>query len=109
MINCNMNSVDMPDQPHSLIVRVVSSVLGKLISGHGDSPRRGFYSDCSFLKFESSYAPDVTIESYLERIRKYSRCSDACFVMSLVYVDRLIEAKQLVLTPLNVHRLLVTR
>ena len=61
------------------------------------------------MKFQSSYAPDVTIEAYLERIRRYSRCSDACFVMTLVYVDRLIETKNLMLTSLNVHRLLITR
>lgn len=62
-----------------------------------------------FMKFQSSYAPDVSVEAYLERIRKYSRCSDACFVMALIYVDRMIETRGLTLTTLNVHRLLITR
>lgn len=61
------------------------------------------------MKFQSSYAPEVTIEAYLDRIRRYSRCSDACFVMALVYVDRLIETRGLILTKLNAHRLLITR
>lgn len=125
----------MQEPHHSLIVRVVSSVLDKLISGHVESPKvrlnskplRCFGSICSpavsfffsiqhtlgcgneFMKFQSSYAPDVSIESYLERVRRYSRCSDACFVMALIYVDRLIESKNLVLTTLNAHRLLITR
>jgi len=60
------------------------------------------------MKFQSSYAPDVSVEAYLERIRKYSRCSDACFVMALIYVDRMIETRGLTLTTLNVHRLLIT-
>ena len=128
-------SGEMQEPQYSLIVRVVSSVLDKLISGHVDSPKVLFAAaftlyltarytyiillsfslqrtlGCGneFIKFQSSYAPDVTIESYLERIRRYSRCSDACFVMSLIYVDRLIESKNLILTTLNAHRLLITR
>jgi hypothetical protein len=59
-------------------------------------------------KFQSSYVPEVAVEQYLERIRSYSRCSDACFIMSLVYLDKLIEKQCLVLTSLNVHRLMIT-
>jgi len=59
-------------------------------------------------KFQCSYAPDVSIISYLERIRKYAKCSDCCFVISLIYIDRMIEACNVVLTSLNVHRLLIT-
>jgi hypothetical protein len=60
-------------------------------------------------KFQSSYAPEVTLLAYLERIYKYARCSDSCFVMALIYIDRLIEFRNIVLTNLNVHRILITR
>lgn len=135
MCDSKANQGEMQEPHHSLIVRVVSSVLDKLISGHVESPKVRLNSKpsarnesaCSlslplyihiqhtlgcgneFMKFQSSYAPDVSIESYLERVRRYSRCSDACFVMALIYVDRLIESKNLVLTALNAHRLLITR
>ncbi len=107
-----------------MIVKVVSNVLEKLVVGckvifflpkffqniflfsiftQSTSANQG-----CFVKFQSSYAPEVSIHSYLDRIRKYSRCSDSCFIMSLIYIDRLIETRQLILTPLNVHRLLIT-
>lgn len=95
-----LSSTDAP----ALIVRVVSSIVNKSIRGNADV----IIHDGSFLKFQSSYAPEVSVESYLERIRKYSRCSDSCFIMALVYVDRLIEKKGLVLSRLNAHRLLIT-
>ena len=46
--------------------------------------------------------------AYLERIKKYARCSDSCFVVALIYIDRLIETQNVVLTSLNVHRLVIT-
>lgn len=45
--------------------------------------------------------------SYLARIRRYSKCSDACLVLTLVYVDRAIETKGLLLSALNIHRLII--
>jgi hypothetical protein len=60
-------------------------------------------------KFQSSYPPEVSIHAYLERIKKYARCSDSCFVVALIYIDRMIEIRNVVLTSLNVHRLIITR
>ena len=50
----------------------------------------------------------MTVLAYLERIKKYARCSDSCFVVALIYIDRLIETQNVVLTSLNVHRLVIT-
>lgn len=58
--------------------------------------------------FQSSVVPDISIHSYLERIALYSKCSEACFVIALVYIDRLIEAQEISVTLYNVHRLFIT-
>ncbi len=60
-------------------------------------------------RFQSSYPPEVTIEAYLDRIHKYARCSESCFIVALIYIDRVIEYKNLVLTNLNIHRIVITR
>lgn len=62
-----------------------------------------------FVKFQSSYEPDVSIEFYIDRIHKYSKCSDTCLVIMLIYIDRLIERRGLVLSSLNAHRVILTR
>lgn len=43
------------------------------------------------------------------RILKYAACSSECFVLALVYIDRLIQRNDLVLSTLNVHRIIITR
>ena len=52
--------------------------------------------------------PEMSIWDYLARIKTYSRCSDSCFIVALIYIDRAIEIKNLVLSHLNVHRILIT-
>lgn len=46
----------------------------------------------------------VTICSIL----KYASCSNECFVLALVYIDRLIQRNNFLLTDLNVHRVVIT-
>ncbi|EFJ22391.1 hypothetical protein SELMODRAFT_416667 [Selaginella moellendorffii] len=61
------------------------------------------------MVFSGLKAPSISIEKYLERIFKYTNCSPACFVVGYVYIDRLSHKHpDLPITPLNVHRLLVT-
>jgi hypothetical protein len=59
-------------------------------------------------KFCSSYAPAVSVEAYLHRIRKYAKCSDSCFIVALIYTDRVINSHKFNLTSLNVHRMILT-
>jgi hypothetical protein len=59
--------------------------------------------------FHGLRAPSISIAKYLERIFKYTSCSPSCFVVGYVFLDRLIHRQpDLLVTSLNVHRLLVT-
>ncbi|XP_076942045.1 cyclin-P3-1-like, partial [Bidens hawaiensis] len=58
--------------------------------------------------FHGSRAPTLTIQQSIDRIYKYSRCSPSCFVGAHIYIDRLIQSQSIILTSLNVHRLLIT-
>lgn len=86
------------------IIRVLSAVLTQLIDVNQKSNTRQHF----ITKFQSSYAPNITIQAYLERINKYAKCSPNCFIVALIYIDRLIEIRNIVLTSLNVHRILIT-
>lgn len=41
-------------------------------------------------------------------IHKYASCSNECFVLALIYIDRLIQRNNFLLTELNVHRVVIT-
>jgi len=58
--------------------------------------------------FHSSVPPPVSIQDYIKRLRRYFRCSDECFVLALVYIDRIGKRHaSMAVCELTVHRLLV--
>jgi hypothetical protein len=59
--------------------------------------------------FHSVKLPKVSLCSYASRIHKYFRCTDECFVLCLVYIDRIVKHNPDVqVTDLTCHRLLLT-
>lgn len=86
------------------IIEVLSRVLTQLI----DLNRNVTSKQQLITKFQSSYPPTISILAYLERINKYAKCSPNCFIIALIYIDRLIETRNVILSNLNVHRVLIT-
>merc|ERR1712188_299798 len=41
--------------------------------------------------FHSVRAPPLTVRDYLSRIARYFQCSFECFVLALVYIDRIVK------------------
>jgi len=93
----------------SSLIRVLGLVLGRLVEMNRQMMIEGGSSNVQMItKFQSSVVPDVTIEAYLERIHKYARCSESCFIVALIYIDRIVELKNFVISNLNVHRVIIT-
>ena len=53
--------------------------------------------------------PGISIHDYAARLLKYMHCSNACIVISIIYIDRLIQMNSVIpVHPLTIHRLLLT-
>lgn len=62
------------------------------------------------FRFDAVSVPEVAIGDYLERLRCFFLCSPECFVLAMIYIDRLVRLYdgKVVLCSLNIHRILVT-
>ncbi|KAD3069234.1 hypothetical protein R6Q59_016724 [Mikania micrantha] len=59
--------------------------------------------------FDSHETPDMTIQSYLERIFKYTKAGPSVYVVAYVYIDRFCRSQpEFRINGRNVHRLLIT-
>lgn len=86
------------------LVQVLSFILEKMVSTNSDPG----VDRSQVTKFHAEKVPTISIANYLSRIFKYASCSPECFVLSLIYIDRLIDRHDFVLTYLNVHRIILT-
>jgi len=93
------------DNQNNLLLEVIASVLDELVR-KGEEERKT--SKCTTTKFHGLRAPSINLTDYLQRISQFSGCSNECFVLMLVYVDRLVTNKGIPLDALNVHRLVIT-
>ena len=87
------------------IVKVLATVLDRLVVANGSLART---DPGQVTKFHAMKAPGIGIQQYLERIHKYASCSNECFILALIYIDRLIQSNNFLLTDLNVHRVVIT-
>lgn len=90
------------------VVAALAAVLDRLVARNEQ-----FANTPSAVKkltiFHGLRAPSISIAKYLERIFKYTSCSPSCFVVGYIFIDRLIHRQpDLLVSSLNVHRLLIT-
>ena len=89
-------------------VSSLACVLTHLVSlrGEGQTPPEG---EPPLTVFHAVRVPSVSINDYLFRIARYFLCSPECFVIALVYIDRVMKKHgDFVICKLNIHRLVVT-
>ncbi|CAK4628121.1 unnamed protein product [Aphanomyces euteiches] len=94
---------DGEDRGHA-IVQTLSAVLQGMVHA-SESVEPGY---ARRTKFEAFRAPQISILDYLVRIHTYASCSPECFILALVYIDRLHQLQGFVMTELNVHRVIIT-
>ena len=58
--------------------------------------------------FSAQSIPTISLKDYLERIKIYSQVENNTLITSLIYVDRLCQKTNLILTPYNIHRIIFT-
>lgn len=93
------------DETGQAVVPILSCVLNQLCKRNDKIP---LDPNC-ISKFHAMRPPQISILNYLERIAKYAACSGECFVLALIFVDRIIQFNPtFVVNSLNIHRLLIT-
>jgi len=60
-------------------------------------------------RFDSSKVPSISVYNYLARIHQYADCSDSCYTLAFIYIDRLLQRNPgFILSQRCAHRLILT-
>lgn len=100
--------LDPEELPLTDTAAAVGCILAQVVASNEASIRAGKPRG-PHTSFEASTPPSITIRDYVQRISRYSQCNAQCFIIALIYIDRLIQRNPAFLvTELNVHRLFIT-
>ncbi len=59
--------------------------------------------------FHSAVVPGISITNYVHRLKQYSFCSDSCYMLAFIYIDRLLQKNpDFALSRRSVHRVVLT-
>ena len=58
--------------------------------------------------FYCKNVPNISIEYYIQRIRKYTAIENSTLILSLIYADRICALNGLLLQPTNIHRIILS-
>src|SRR5690242_13008372 len=91
------------------LINSISTILYEIIGDNiKDETIQERISKQRGLSYNAKKRPSVSLEDYLERIIKYSEMEENTLILALIYIDMICKRKGLILTELNVHRLLFT-
>ncbi|CAD8101447.1 unnamed protein product [Paramecium primaurelia] len=92
---------DCNKKSESRLIKGISAILEQLIE-------ESEVLEVQDSLFHSQKIPNITLENYLIRIMRYTKCSEGCLIIGLIYLDRIQELNQeLQLNNQSAHRYLI--
>ncbi|EOX96335.1 hypothetical protein QUC31_005516 [Theobroma cacao] len=95
-----------------LVISVLASLIERTMTRNERIAKNCKWSltkDYRSRVFDCHETPDMTIQSYLERIFRYTKAGPSVYVVAYVYIDRFCQANPgFRINARNVHRLLIT-
>lgn len=87
----------------------VAFVLQRVIANIESNPYYYLANIPAATHFDSVEVPEILLIDYVERINEYVYCSECCFIIAFIYIDRLMQNNPgFVLTKWNIHRLFLS-
>ncbi|XWS35648.1 hypothetical protein CRYUN_Cryun20dG0014700 [Craigia yunnanensis] len=95
-----------------LVISVLASLIERTMTRNeriAKNCKWALTKDFRSRVFDCHETPDMTIQSYLERIFRYTKAGPSVYVVAYVYIDRFCQANPgFRINARNVHRLLIT-
>lgn len=86
------------------IVKSITAILSEIINENMDKSKTKLRETQKNTCFFSKKIPSIAIHNYFDRILKYSKMEEGTLVVVLIYIDKLCESYNFLLTENNIHR-----
>ena len=94
----------MRDKVQQEMHLVSAAILEYMVNTH-EEQKKTLPTAELWTKFHAKSVPNITLTNYMTRIHKHTECSESCYIVALIYMDRVLKSnKLLVLSKYNVHR-----
>lgn len=106
--NANKNPPPYLKETLLTIAKIADVLIDIIKENVVQSPDIETDRDNYFEYFTCKKPPHISIIDYLSRIVKYSRPESGTMTISLILIDKLTDSQNILLTKLNIHRIILT-
>ena len=96
-------SLGLDEVDTNALIKEIASTLNEIVIENRQGRKKP-----EFDSFFSKKLPDLNLLKYLERFFKYSKIEPSTMVFSIIYIDRVCNEANYILSVNNIHRLLLT-
>jgi hypothetical protein len=87
------------------LILTLSKIMTEIIISNSQEQGNLLYIETQKkYSFYYEHPPLLSIKNYCERVLKYTHCEESSFIISLLYIDRICEKNNFILTPNNIHK-----
>ncbi len=103
--NTNSSTSTLDSWRSEPTVKALSQILSEIIHENSEeATNEQIFEVQKKTAFNAKKPPAITIQAYMERIIKYSHLEESTLVIALIYIDRVCDTQDLVLSEFNIHR-----
>ena len=85
-------------------IQSITLIMTEIIKENLDNSKTKLREAQKNTSFFSKKIPSISIQAYFERLLKYTKMEDTTLVIVLIYIDKLCESNNFLLTENNIHR-----
>lgn len=86
------------------IISSINTILQEIINENQDLSKKSIMESQKESPFYTKRVPSISVLNYLERILKYTKMEESTLILMLIYIDRLCEKNNFLLSENNIHR-----
>jgi hypothetical protein len=91
------------------VMKAVSNILSEIVNENKiNKISKEIVEKQKKLSFYSKNPASVSLTQYIDRILKYTHIEESTLIIALIFIDRICEINDLVLTDSNIHRVIFT-
>lgn len=98
-----MDSV-LSNTDKDLLIKSITTIINEIIKENSEPSKARLREEQKNSPFFSKKIPSISIQSYIERLMKYTKIEEPTLVVMLMYLDRLCEVTGFLLTENTIHR-----
>lgn len=87
-----------------LLINSITAIITEISSENMDDSKKDLRDAQMSLSFYAKNIPSIQIKNYFERILKYTKMEATTVIIVLIYIDKICENANFLITSNNIHR-----